>query len=200
MIIPEKLPIMALPGTCLFPGGKMPLYIFESKYRDMLNDVISGNRMFCIGTLSQSDASFEGGSEILPYSTAGLLRACVMNNDGTANLIIEGVKKIKIINVENNKPYKVGEVQTLETTINDFEKIQSSTDQLKTILIANYSDRIDPNIGMQLNQILKNLESPEDTLNFAAQNFISHQEISQKLLSLESLDKQFDLIIKVLNG
>ena len=200
MIIPEKLPIMALPGTCLFPGGKMPLYIFESKYRDMLNDVISGNRMFCIGTLSQSDASFEGGSEILPYSTAGLLRACVMNNDGTANLIIEGVKKIKIINVENNKPYKVGEVQTLETTINDFEKIQSSNDQLKTILIANYSDRIDPNIGMQLNQILKNLESPEDTLYFAAQNFISHQEISQKLLSLESLDKQFDLIIKVLNG
>jgi len=200
MIIPEKLPIMALPGTCLFPGGKMPLYIFESKYRDMLNDVISGNRMFCIGTLSQSDASFEGGSEILPYSTAGLLRACVMNNDGTANLIIEGVKKIKIINVENNKPYKVGEVQTLETTINDFEKIQSSNDQLKTILIANYSDRIDSNIGMQLNQILKNLESPEDTLNFAAQNFISHQEISQKLLSLESLDEQFDLIIKVLNG
>ena len=200
MIIPEKLPIMALPGTCLFPGGKMPLYIFESKYRDMLNDVISGNRMFCIGTLSQSDASFEGGSEILPYSTAGLLRACVMNNDGTANLIIEGVKKIKIINVENNKPYKVGEVQTLETTINDFQKIQSSTDQLKTILIANYSDRVDPNIGMQLNQILKNLESPEDTLNFAAQNFISHQEISQKLLSLESLDEQFDLIIKMLNG
>ena len=88
----------------------------------------------------------------------------------------------------------------METTINDFEKIQSSTDQLKAILIANYSDRIDPNIGMQLNQILKNLESPEDTLNFAAQNFISHQEISQKLLSLESLDEQFDLIIKVLNG
>lgn len=200
MIIPEKLPIMALPGTCLFPGGKMPLYIFESKYRDMLNDVISGNRMFCIGTLSQSDASIEGGSEILPYSTAGLLRACVMNNDGTANLILEGVKKIKIINIENNKPYKVGEVQTLETTINDFEKIQSSTDQLKAILIANYSDRIDPNIEMQLNQILKNLESPEDTLYFAAQHFISHQEISQKLLSLESLDEQFDLIIKMLDG
>ena len=200
MIIPEKLPIMALPGTCLFPGGKMPLYIFESKYRDMLNDVISGNRMFCIGTLSQSDASFEGGSEILPYSTAGLLRACVMNNDGTANLILEGVKKIKIINIENNKPYKVGEVQTLETTINDFEKIQSSTDQLKAILIANYSDRIDPNIEMQLNQILKNLESPEDTLYFAAQHFISHQEIAQKLLSLESLDEQFDLIIKMLDG
>lgn len=200
MIIPEKLPIMALPGTCLFPGGKMPLYIFESKYRDMLNDVISGNRMFCIGTLSQSDASFKGGSEILPYSTAGLLRACVMNNDGTANLILEGVKKIKIINIENNKPYKVGKVQTLETTINDFEKIQSSTDQLKAILIANYSDRIDPNIEMQLNQILKNLESPEDTLYFAAQHFISHQEISQKLLSLESLDEQFDLIIKMLDG
>ena len=72
MFIPEKLPIMALPGACLFPGGKMPLHIFESKYRDMLNDVISGNRMFCIGTLRQSESSFEEGNVILPYSTAGL--------------------------------------------------------------------------------------------------------------------------------
>ena len=199
MFIPEKLPIMALPGTCLFPGGKMPLHIFESKYRNMLNDVISGNRMFCIGTLRESEPSFEEGDEILPYSTAGLLRACVMNNDGTANLILEGIKKVKIINIENNKPYKVGKVQILETTINDFEKITSSSDQLKSILIANYSDRVDPNMEKQLNQILKNLESPEDTLYFAAQHFISHQENSQKLLSLENLEDQFDLIIKILD-
>ena len=51
----------------------------------------------------------------------------------------------------------------------------------------------------QLNQILKNLESPEDILYFAAQHFISHQENSQKLLSLESLEDQFDLIIKILD-
>ena len=52
---------------------------------------------------------------------------------------------------------------------------------------------------MQLNQILQNLKSPEDTINFAAQHFITHQAILQKLLSLASLDDQFDLIVNVLD-
>ncbi len=198
MVIPEKLPIMALPGTCLFPGGRIPLHIFESKYRDMLKDVLSGDRMFCIGNLEQSGTELDDNN-ILPFTTAGLLRACVLNHDGTANLILEGVKRVKILNIENNKPYKVGKVQIVETTVNNYERVQSDSDKLKSILKRNYFDYSNSDQEMQLNQILQNLNSPEDTINFAAQHFITHQAILQKLLSLASLDDQFDLIVNVLD-
>ncbi|MAP16695.1 MAG: hypothetical protein CMO49_02860 [Verrucomicrobiales bacterium] len=199
MFIPEKLPIMALPGTCLFPGGRIPLHIFESKYRDMLKDVLSGDRMFCIGNLEQSGTELDDNSNISPFTTAGLLRACVLNHDGTANLILEGVKRVKILSIENNKPYKVGKVQIVETTVNNYERVQSDSDKLKSILKRNYFDYSNSDQEMQLNQILQNLNSPEDTINFAAQHFITHQAILQKLLSLASLDDQFDLIVNVLD-
>ena len=199
MVIPEKLPIMALPGTCLFPGGRIPLHIFESKYRDMLKDVLSGDRMFCIGNLEQSGTELDDNSNISPFTTAGLLRACVLNHDGTANLILEGVKRVKILSIENNKPYKVGKVQIVETTVNNYERVQSNSDKLKSFLKRNYFDYSNSDQEMQLNQILQNLNSPEDTINFAAQHFITHQAILQKLLSLASLDDQFDLIVNVLD-
>jgi len=199
MVIPEKLPIMALPGTCLFPGGRIPLHIFESKYRDMLKDVLSGDRMFCIGNLEQSGTELDDNNNISPFTTAGLLRACVLNNDGTANLILEGVKRVKILSIENNKPYKVGKVQIVETTVNNYERVQSDSDKLKSILKRNYFDYSNSDQELQLNQILQNLNSPEDTINFAAQHFITHQAILQKLLSLASLDDQFDLIVNVLD-
>ncbi len=199
VFIPEKLPIMALPGTCLFPGGRIPLHIFESKYRDMLKDVLSGDRMFCIGNLEQSGTELDDNSNISPFTTAGLLRACVLNHDGTANLILEGVKRVKILSIENNKPYKVGKVQIVETTVNNYERVQSDSDKLKSILKRNYFDYSNSDQEMQLNQILQNLNSPEDTINFAAQHFITHQAILQKLLSLASLDDQFDLIVNVLD-
>ena len=199
MVIPEKLPIMALPGTCLFPGGRIPLHIFEIKYRDMLKDVLSGDRMFCIGNLEQSGTELDDNNNISPFTTAGLLRACVLNHDGTANLILEGVKRVKILSIENNKPYKVGKVQIVETTVNNYERVQSDSDKLKSILKRNYFDYSNSDQEMQLNQILQNLNSPEDTINFAAQHFITHQAILQKLLSLASLDDQFDLIVNVLD-
>lgn len=199
MVIPEKLPIMALPGTCLFPGGRIPLHIFESKYRDMLKDVLSGDRMFCIGNLEQSGTELDDNNNISPFTTAGLLRACVLNHDGTANLILEGVKRVEILSIENNKPYKVGKVQIVETTVNNYERVQSDSDKLKSILKRNYFEYSNSDQEMQLNQILQNLKSPEDTINFAAQHFITHQAILQKLLSLASLDDQFDLIVNVLD-
>ena len=199
MVIPEKLPIMALPGTCLFPGGRIPLHIFESKYRDMLKDVLSGDRMFCIGNLEQSGTELDDNNNISPFTTAGLLRACVLNHDGTANLILEGVKRVKILSIENNKPYKVGKVQIVETTVNNYERVQSDSDKLKSILKRNYFDYSNSDQELQLNQILQNLNSPEDTINFAAQHFITHQAILQKILSLASLDDQFDLIVNVLD-
>lgn len=199
VFIPEKLPIMALPGTCLFPGGRIPLHIFESKYRDMLKDVLSGDRMFCIGNLEQSGTELDDNSNISPFTTAGLLRACVLNHDGTANLILEGVKRVEILSIENNKPYKVGKVQIVETTVNNYERVQSDSDKLKSILKRNYFEYSNSDQEMQLNQILQNLKSPEDTINFAAQHFITHQAILQKLLSLASLDDQFDLIVNVLD-
>ncbi len=198
MRIPEKLPIIALPNTYLFPSASIPLHIFENKYQEMLSDVISGDRMFCIGTIQKSESVNDYLDNIYPYSTAGLLRACVVNENGTANLILEGIKRIKITELENNKPYKIGRVQVITSNTTDEEWVLSADKKIKSILLGDSFSYQTENSEMNINQILENLGKPEDTANFVSQYFISDQLTLRKLLSLESIDERLEVILKFL--
>ena len=198
MRIPEKLPIIELPNTYLFPSASIPLHIFENKYQEMLSDVISGDRMFCIGTIQKSESVNDYLDNIYPYSTAGLLRACVVNENGTANLILEGIKRIKITELENNKPYKIGRVQVITSNTTDEEWVLSADKKIKSILLGDSFSYQTENSEMNINQILENLGKPEDTANFVSQYFISDQLTLRKLLSLESIDERLEVILKFL--
>ena len=198
MRIPKKLPIIALPNTYLFPSASIPLHIFENKYQEMLSDVISGDRMFCIGTIQKSESVNDYLDNIYPYSTAGLLRACVVNENGTANLILEGIKRIKITELENNKPYKIGRVQVITSNTTDEEWVLSADEKIKSILLGDSFSYQTENSEMNINQILENLGKPEDTANFVSQYFISDQLTLRKLLSLESIDERLEVILKFL--
>ena len=44
---PDVLPIFPLTGVLLLPGGRLPLYIFEPRYCNLLDDVLAGDR--CMG-------------------------------------------------------------------------------------------------------------------------------------------------------
>ena len=198
MRIPEKLPIIALPNTYLFPSASIPLHIFENKYQEMLSDVISGDRMFCIGTIQKSESVNDYIDNIYPYSTAGLLRACVVNENGTANLILEGIKRIKITELENHKPYKIGRVQVITSNTTDEEWVLSADEKIKSILLGDSFSYQTENSEMNISQILENLGKPEDTADFVSQYFISDQLTLRKLLSLESIDERLEVILKFL--
>ena len=198
MRIPEKLPIIELPNTYLFPSASIPLHIFENKYQEMLSDVISGDRMFCIGTIQKSESVNDYLDNIYPYSTAGLLRACVVNENGTANLILEGIKRIKITELENNKPYKIGRVQVITSNTTDEEWVLSADEKIKSILSGDSFSYQTENSEMNISQILENLGKPEDTADFVSQYFISDQLTLRKLLSMESIDERLEIILKFL--
>lgn len=198
MRIPEKLPIIALPNTYLFPSASIPLHIFENKYQEMLSDVISGDRMFCIGTIQKSESVNDYLDNIYPYSTAGLLRACVVNENGTANLILEGIKRIKITELENHKPYKIGRVQVITSNTTDEEWVLSADEKIKSILLGDSFSYQTENSEMNISQILENLGKPEDTADFVSQYFISDQLTLRKLLSMESIDERLEVILKFL--
>ena len=45
---------MPLPGAVLFPYALLPLYIFEPRYRKMLEQALQLHRMFCVALIKPS--------------------------------------------------------------------------------------------------------------------------------------------------
>ena len=85
---PKKIGVMILPEPVLLPGGLLPLFIVEPRYRMMLAEALESHRMFAIGLMRS------GREEVFPVGCAGFVRACVTNPDGTAQLMLQGVERV----------------------------------------------------------------------------------------------------------
>lgn len=68
--MPDTLPLFLL-NTVVFPGGQLPLRIFEQRYLDMVKQAIAGNTPFGICAPALSAAIREGseaGTPAVPYA------------------------------------------------------------------------------------------------------------------------------------
>ena len=90
---PDQTDFMILPWVSLFPGSLLPLYIFEERYREMTRKALAGNRIFAIAH-SDDDAT------LAPIAGLGIIRACVVNEDGTSNLVLQGISRVEFSDVE----------------------------------------------------------------------------------------------------
>ena len=57
---------MTLRDTVLFPQIVLPLYIFEPRYRAMLQDVLEGDRLFAIVREADTEESAENHTPRTP--------------------------------------------------------------------------------------------------------------------------------------
>ena len=55
-VLPSALPIFPLNGVLLLPFGELPLNIFEPRYKDMIDDVLKGDRLIGMVQVKNSDA------------------------------------------------------------------------------------------------------------------------------------------------
>ena len=101
---------MVLSGVTLFPNALLPLFIFEPRYRLMLEEALGTERMLVMAMPRDEE---EG--EVEPIAGGGLVRACIRNPDGTSNLILQGVSRIRITGWEQKEPYRIARVEPLES-------------------------------------------------------------------------------------
>jgi Lon protease-like protein len=118
---PEHIGLMVLPWVSLFPGGLLPLRIFEERYREMIQDALNHHRMFGIAHSSEDDES-----ELDRIATLGVVRACIKNEDGTSNLILQGLARVKLSNVLM-EPYPSADI----TVLPDSEATSRETKMLR---------------------------------------------------------------------
>lgn len=115
--VPNEIGVMTLPDVTFFPQALMPLHIFEPRYRQMLKDVLSTHRIFAVAGLHpDSDPSEERGERI---ATAGIVRACNLNDDGTSNLLLQGLVRVDSIGIVREDPYRVIRVEPLSPDASD---------------------------------------------------------------------------------
>lgn len=175
---------MTLGGAVLFPGTRMPLYIFEPRYRAMLRDVLAGHRMFAIAMRDDEAADADPESEPLHrIACVGRVNAWHENPDGTTHLLLEGVSRVQVDDILVEKPYRRIAVTPLPSTLctNSADQCQAEAEQLLGLLDSFSSLREE-----KPEQFLRNLESLSDPAlltDMVASTFVEAPVLKQKLLA-----------------
>jgi len=109
----RQVPIFPL-GTVLFPGGLLPLRIFEVRYMDMARACLRDKSCFGVCLIREGQ---EVGAPAVPENVGCLARIaeCDMEELGILKVKAEGLERFRIVSTEvNRQGLIVGEVEKHE--------------------------------------------------------------------------------------
>jgi Lon protease-like protein len=187
--LPGELPVMVLPDCHLFPGCLLPLFIFEERYRLMLAHALASKRMFCIGNREGPRED----SPVSPFSTVGLVRCCVTQDDGTSHLLLLGLRRIRLAGWVQEKPFRIARIEPVATEVKDPEEAQ----RLRERALALFETAGDEQAS-QLRTALEMADNPEMVCDVLSYHFTRCPKLQQRLLAEGSLERRYALLIEAL--
>jgi uncharacterized protein len=115
--MPIYLPLFPL-GTVLFPGMPMPLHIFEPRYRQLMMDHGGDVTPFGVSLIKsarQPDRDWE--SHLV--GTAATIIERHERPDGRWDLVIEGQRRFRVVDLDQSRAYGVATVEWLDDVPGD---------------------------------------------------------------------------------
>jgi Lon protease-like protein len=187
---------MPLPGVLLFPNALLPLHIFEPRFREMLEHALRADRMVCVALVRPERHHWRISADFFPVSTVGLIRACVGRNDGTSDLILQGIERVKFTSFTQETPYPVARVKALKTQTN----LTVETDALAAKVLEFYAQLRSSgrDLPEKVDRYLSEMSDPEMLADLIASTFISDVERRQQLLEELDLNQRLRLLIQYL--
>ena len=124
-MLPPTIPIFPLPNAVLFPNVFMPLHIFEARYRAMVSDALSGDRIIGMVLLRAGfERDYEGRPPIFPVGCAGVITHSEPLPDGRFNIVLKGLEKFRVTGEEGAKAYRVATIDALPEQMTDVERAE----------------------------------------------------------------------------
>lgn len=188
--LPDEVPVMTLPNTAFFPQALMPLHIFEPRYRQMLRDVLASNRLFAVAGMNVDElgdpTKFEPPHRV---ASVGIVRACQKNDNGTSNLLLQGLCRVEIESIVRDEPYRKVRVRALSSapggTVDENQSLRRELSRLLAVKMRLAPGT--PGVGSaEMTAFLKTVEDPEAFVDIAAFSLCDDAALKQRLL--ETLD------------
>jgi len=189
-------PIFPLPDVVFFPKTFLPLFIFEPRYRQMVVDAEKDKRLICITLLKPGwEEDYEGAPPIETLATLGYIEFKNDRSDGTSNILLAGLTKVSINEVETDDPYRVGELELIAES-----RGEENTELLKQKVFRGF-ERMSAGSGFpKIPQQFREAIDFEMAVNFLASNLPIDMEEKQKLLELENVSLRARILVQFMES
>ncbi|MDA1182731.1 MAG: endopeptidase La [Bacteroidetes bacterium] len=195
LIVPEELSVLTMRNTVLYPGVIFPITVGRDKSIRLIRD--SNKKDKIIAVVAQKNPNVEDPSVDDLYSVGTLAQIIRMMRmpDGSSTVILQGKRRIKILEYTQTDPYFRAKVSPLpDISIKLDKEYTAITDSIRDI--SHNIINLSPQIPSEASIALRNIDSKVFLIHFVSSNLNISQSDKQTLL--ETLDPKFraNLVLK----
>jgi ATP-dependent Lon protease len=193
--IPGTLPVLPLINTVVVPMAVAPIVVGQERSVKLVDEVMRTNRLVGLVAQRHPEARPAGPDDIYRVGTAAIIHRFLRLPDGTLQLVVQGLERIRILDFLQTEPFLVArveiapeqatagmELEARRRTLGElFSKLVPLTEDIPNELAAAGENISDPRMFAYLVAAMTPMETP----------------VRQEILELDAIDHKLQRLIEV---
>ncbi|MHB8859814.1 MAG: endopeptidase La [Thermoleophilia bacterium] len=195
--IPDTMPILPLRETVVFPETVTPLAVGQERSVKLIDDVLHKDKMIGLATIRKPEVEVAGPDDIYSVGTAAIIHKMLKVPDGSLRILVQGVKRIKVVDYTMTDPYLVARVNVLEDKIEMTKEVEALSRNLQNVFTRIIG--LVPYLPEELQMAASNVDDPSALCYLIASAIKIKTEEKQELLEEIDVETRMRRLTVILN-
>jgi ATP-dependent Lon protease len=194
--LPDALPILPLRETVTYPDTLTPLAVGQERSINLVNEVLSGNRMLAMVASKDPENDTPGPDDLYDVGVAGTVARMMKVPDGTLRILVQGSERIRIVEYVTEQPYLVARIEEMPDVIEASTELEALTRNVQ----STFSEIIEaiPYLPEELQLAVANLDEPTALSHLIAGALRISTEEKQELLETVDVTRRLRRLSEIL--
>jgi ATP-dependent Lon protease len=192
LAIPNLLPILPIRNIVVFPGTVMPLNVGRQKSKNLLDEVMPGDKVIGVVTQRNADVEDPKQEDLHPVGVACMILKLFKLPDGNQSIIVHGLARFKLNTLDRTDPFAVGNIEVLEDQIVPGPGLDALLASVRAQ--ANKVIELSPNTPDEAQQVLASITNPSALADFLAANLQADAAEKQRVLEELNVEARLRMI------
>jgi ATP-dependent Lon protease len=162
----EILPVLPIKGGVIFPNLISPLVISTTRSAKLVDETLSGDKLVLCVSQKNRDIEEAQPEDLYSVGTVVLISKMLRFPDGMMRLLVQGLKRAKVINFTQKEPYLKAKAETVEE--NDKKDISVEALMRNVVNLFHQLADMAPYLPEDMTTVVMNIESPGRLADFVA--------------------------------
>lgn len=195
--IPEELPVLPIKGGVLYPNLMAPLVLTNERSKKLIDDALSKDRLIAVVAQKNEDVENPGPQDLYSFGTAALVLRMIRTPDGAMRVMVQGLKRIRILQYTQTDPYLIARIEEIEEEEKDTVEIQA----LKNNVLQMFQQivKFSPYLPDEFAVMALNIKEPGKLADFIASYMNFSVQDKQAILEAVDPEKRLKKLLPLLS-
>src|SRR5437764_4060525 len=189
LVVPPLLPILPIRNIVVFPGTVMPLNVGRQKSKNLLDEVMPGEKLIGVVTQKNSEVEDPAYTDLHTVGVACMILKLFKLPDGNQSIIVHGMARFRLLELERTDPFAMAKIEVLEDKITPSPGMDALVASVRQQ--ANRVIELSPNTPDEAQQVLASITNASALADSLAANL--QADVAEKQRVLEELDVEVRL-------